>query len=426
MRVFVIGGGGREHALVYKIAQSPRVTQIFCAPGNAGIAELAECVDLGQADIPSLLKFAKDKKIDLTVVGPEAPLCDGIVDEFQEHGLRIFGPSKRAAELEGNKVFCKELLVRHLIPTAGSRSFTSAEEALQYVLVRDEFPVVVKASGLAAGKGVMICANYEEAEVAIGDCLQQEKFGEAGKRILIEEFLSGEEASILAFTDGRTIAIMESSQDHKAAFDQDQGPNTGGMGAYTPAPVVNLSVLSDVEEQILVPLVHGLNRENRRYVGVLYVGLMIANTGCKVLECNARFGDPEAQPLLLRLKTDIVDVMDAVVDGRLADLTLDWDPRPAVCVVLASEGYPGPYTQGVEIKGLDQVPQDDDLQVFHAGTSVSRKKIVTAGGRVLSVTALGDTLEAAKKRAYEAADLIEFEGKHFRTDIADKGIRRMS
>jgi phosphoribosylamine--glycine ligase len=425
MRVLVVGSGGREHALVYKLSRSPRLTRLFCAPGNAGICSLAECVDVSPEDIPGLLALAQRERIDLTVVGPEAPLCKGITDIFRKEGLRIFGPSQRAAELEGSKTFAKNLMGRYLIPTAQARSFRRAEEARRYVRDSENLPVVVKASGLAAGKGVSVCATLDEADTAIDDCLKLGKFGDAGSEILIEDFLEGEEASILALTDGKTIATLEPSQDHKAALDDDKGPNTGGMGAYSPAPIVSPALLNTVEREIVVPVVHAMNRTGRSFQGVLYAGLMVSGSGAKVLEFNVRFGDPETQPLLLRLKTDLLDLLDAVVDGRLDEMSLEWDPRPAVCVVLTSEGYPGRYRKGDEIHGLDRVETSPDLQVFHSGTARVGGRVVTSGGRVLSVTALGDTLESARERVYEAVSGIEFAGRHFRTDIAAKGLQHL-
>ena len=421
-KVLVVGSGGREHALVWKLSKSAGVERIYCAPGNAGIASLAECVDVVAEDVEGLLRFAKTEGIDFTVVGPEAPLCAGIVDRFVEEGLRIFGPTKAAAEIEGNKSFAKELMLRYHIPTAQYRSFTSSRDATTYLEALEHFPVVVKASGLAAGKGVVICDTLEDAVACVKEMIDGGRFGEAGSEVVIEEFLKGEEASILALTDGSTIAVLESSQDHKAAFDGDQGPNTGGMGAYSPAPVVTPRVLQTVESEVLVPFVHGMSREGRPYRGVIYAGLMMTPSGPRVLEFNARFGDPECQALLMRLDCDFLALLEACVDGTLEDADLGWDPRPALCVVLASGGYPGTYESRKPIRGLDTVAEDDDLQVFHAGTTREGDTVFTAGGRVLGVTALGDTLAAARDHAYAAVDEISFERVHARRDIGHRAI----
>jgi phosphoribosylamine--glycine ligase len=425
MKVLVVGGGGREHALAWKIAQSPRASRVFCAPGNAGIAGVAECVDIGAEDVEGLLAWATRESIDLTVVGPEAPLCAGIVDRFEEAGLRVFGPSAAAAEIEGSKVFAKNLMSACQIPTATFHSFTDLADAQAYLRAQRDFPVVVKADGLAAGKGVLICADLQEALDAVESIMGEKKFGAAGASVVIEEHLTGEEASILALTDGQAIAILESSQDHKAAFDGDEGPNTGGMGAYSPAPVITPKVMLQIESQILVPTIHGLAREKRPYKGLLYVGLMITKGGPRVLEYNARFGDPETQPLLLRLKSDLLELIELVVDGKLsASPDLEWDPRPAVCVVLAAGGYPGSYEKGKLISGLEEVGEADDLVVFHAGTTQKQGRVVTSGGRVLGVTALGDTVEAARDRAYAACETIRWEGVRYRKDIASRAIGR--
>ena len=426
LKVLVVGAGGREHAICVKLAKSPRVSEILCAPGNAGISKIARCVDVSIEDVPRLLALALKEEVGFTIVGPEAPLCAGIADRFEEKGLRVFGPKAAAAELEGSKAFSKRLMSRYRIPTAAYRSFTSPREARDYVYAQNAFPIVIKASGLAGGKGVVVARTETEAAEAITACLEARAFGDAGREIVVEEFLKGEEASVLVFTDGSTIALMESAQDHKAALDDDEGPNTGGMGAYSPAPVVTDAVLREVESEVLVPLVHGLHREGIPFKGVIYAGLMITNAGPKVLEFNVRFGDPEAQAILMRLRSDLLETLEAVVDGRLDSVELDWDPRPAVSVVMASGGYPGKYGTGYPIFGLDAVAESDELRVFHAGTALRDGKVVTAGGRVLSVTALGKDLPAAKERAYAAVRQIRFDRAHFRTDIADRGIQRSS
>jgi phosphoribosylamine--glycine ligase len=426
MKVLVIGSGGREHALAWKFSHSPLADRLFCAPGNAGIAALADCVDVSASDLEGLVKFARDERIDFTVVGPEAPLCEGIVDRFQEAGLRIFGPTAAAAELEGDKGFAKRVMNRYRIPTAGFRPFRNAGDAREYLRSLEVFPVVVKAAGLAAGKGVLICPDHEAALEAVDDMMLRRRFGDAGAEVVIEEHLKGEEASILALTDGRTIAVMESSQDHKAAFDGDRGPNTGGMGAYSPAPVVTPRLMQEIESDVLVPIVHAMNREGRAYRGVLYAGLMITPGGPKVLEFNVRFGDPEAQALLLRLDSDLLEALMAVERRELDRIQLEWNPQPAVCVVMASGGYPGGYDSGKAIEGLDGIETGPDLQVFHSGTGFRDGKIVTSGGRVLGVTARGDSVRAAKERAYSAVRRIRFDLAHFRTDIADRAIARDS
>ncbi len=423
MNVLIIGNGGREHALAWKLAQSPRVEQVFVAPGNAGTALEAQNVDLPADDFPALIQFAKKNAVGLTVVGPEAPLAGGIVDAFQAAGLRIFGPSKAAAELEASKVFCKDLLRHAGIPTAEYQTFQRAEQALHYLNEREDVRVVVKADGLAAGKGVIVCANRLEAIAAVEMIAGQKAFGKAGDRLVIEERLEGQEASVLAITDGRTIVTLQPAQDHKPAYDNDQGPNTGGMGAYCPAPLVDDELLHWIEERVLVPTVHALNRRERQFCGVLYAGLMVTNQGPKVLEYNARFGDPECQPLLMRLKTDLLDVLEAAVDERLDEIAaLEWDPRPAVCVVMAAEGYPGSYRKGLPIRGLDEAGKLPDVKVFHAGTTLSDNQVLTAGGRVLGVTALGESIARAKLQAYTAVKQIRWEGAWCRKDIADKAI----
>jgi len=422
MKVLVVGGGGREHALVKKIAESPRVSKVYCAPGNAGIAADAELVDIPAGDLKGLLGFAKEQEIGLTVVGPEDPLCDGIVDLFDAEGLRAFGPRKDAAELEGSKAFAKTLMQKHKIPTASFKIFDRAEDARSYLRTVVDWPVVMKADGLAAGKGVIIAEDLAIADEVVTEVMQEGRFGTAGARLVIEEFLQGEEASILAFTDGETIAILEASQDHKAAFDGDRGPNTGGMGAYCPAPVVTSAILDQVSRDILVPVVHALSRARRPYRGILYAGLMISKGGPKVLEFNVRFGDPETQAVLPRMKTDIVELMEATIDGTLGEVELEWDPRHALTVVLASEGYPGSYEKGRPITGLGGFADRDDVIVTHAGTALSGGEIVTAGGRVLAVTGLGKDLAEARELAYEAIGEIRFEGAQHRSDIGHRAL----
>ncbi len=423
MKVLVIGNGGREHALAWKIAQSPRVERVFVAPGNAGTALDAENVNIPSDDFPALIHFAKENKVGLTVVGPEAPLAMGIVDAFVDARLRIFGPTKVAAELEASKVFCKDLLRNADVPTADYHTFRDARRALTYLQDREDMPVVVKADGLAAGKGVIVCDNREEAIAAVNRIAEEREFGAAGDRLVIEERLHGQEASVLAITDGQTIVTLQPAQDHKPAYDQDQGPNTGGMGAYSPTTLVDDRTMRWVEEHILVPTVHAMKRARRPFRGVLYAGLMLTNQGPKVLEYNVRFGDPETQPILMRLKSDLVDVLEATADGRLDQIRpLEWDPRPAVCVVMASEGYPGPYKKGLPIRGLDEAAQLPDVKVFHAGTSLKDNQVLTTGGRVLGVTALGNTVAQAKLNAYAAVKKIRWSGAWCRKDIADKAL----
>lgn len=424
MKVLVIGGGGREHALVWKIKQSPLVDTIFCAPGNAGISEIATCVDIASSDIAGLLDFALKKKIDLTVVGPEDPLTKGIVDIFQEKGLRIFGPNRNSAVLEGSKAFTKEFLKKHAIPSARFSSFTKRGEAKKFVK-SCEFPCVIKADGLAAGKGVIIVQTTEEAEQAIDLIMKDREFGAAGDRVVIEEFLKGEEASFLAFTDGTTVLPLPTSQDHKAIYDGDQGPNTGGMGAYSPAPVMSEMLIQKVMDEVMLPTVRGMAAEGRLYKGVLYAGLMIDNDKINVLEFNCRFGDPECQPLLMRLQTDIVNIFNACIDGTLDSLQLKIDPRPTVCVVLASEGYPGKYAKGIAISGLQDAVKIDGVEIFHAGTAFKGRKVVTNGGRVLGVTAIASTIKEAIDKAYEAVRAIRWPGCYCRSDIGRKALSRL-
>lgn len=423
MKVLVVGGGGREHALVWKIAQSPEVDTVYCAPGNAGIAELAECVDINSTDIISLRKFAVNNEINLTVVGPEAPLCEGIVDAFEARDLRIFGPPEKAARLEGSKVFSKRLMERHNIPTATFRTFDSAERAKAYVDMVGA-PLVVKADGLAGGKAAIVCESVEEAKRAVNRIMIEGEFGDAGDQLVIENCLEGEEASVLAFTDGHSIAILPTSQDHKAAYDGDEGPNTGGMGAYCPARVLSDELQNIVERDIIIQTIHAMNREDRPYRGVLYAGLMMDDDMPNVLEFNCRFGDPEMQPLAMMLKSDIVPILMATTDGTLKDAEIEWHDGAAMCVIMASGGYPKDYETGKIIRGLDRVRDMDDVMVFHSGTRRSGDHVVTDGGRVLGITARGDTINEAHNLAYEAVDKIDFSGAHYRTDIGYRAIER--
>jgi phosphoribosylamine--glycine ligase len=423
MNVLIIGGGGREHALAWKIAQSPRARRVFVAPGNAGTAADAENVDIPSHDFDTLIRFAGQNDVALTVVGPEAPLAAGIVDAFDAAGLRIFGPGKAAAELEASKVFCKDLLRSADVPSAEYQVFDNPDDAVRFLRDRENVPIVVKADGLAAGKGVIVCPGRDEALEAVERIARRKVFGAAGNRLVIEERLDGQEASVLAITDGRTIVTLQPAQDHKPAHDGDTGPNTGGMGAYCPAPLVHDEMLHWIEQHVLVPTVHALKRAKRPFQGVLYAGLMITSQGPKVLEYNARFGDPESQPLLMRLQSDLLEVLEAAVEQRLDRLDpLQWDPRPAVCVVMASEGYPGSYTKGHAIRGLEEADKLPDVKVFHAGTATADGRIVTAGGRVLNVTALGSSIANAKFNAYRAVKCIRWDGAWCRKDISDKAL----
>jgi len=423
MKVLVVGGGGREHALVWKISQSPKVTKIYAAPGNAGIAGLAECAPIRAEDIPGLLAFAKTKAIDLTVVGPEGPLSMGIVDEFINAGLRVFGPSRKAAELEASKRFSKDLMKKYHIPTAEYEVFTDKAAAAAYVQKKGA-PIVVKADGLAAGKGVVVAETVEEALKALDLIMTERAFGTAGDRVVIEECLKGEEASFMAFSDGRTVVPMASSQDHKRVFDADKGPNTGGMGAYSPAPIVTRQLERKVMDTIMIPTVRAMEKEGRFFKGVLYAGLMIRNGEARVLEFNARFGDPETQPIMARLDTDLIEIIEAILDERLSALTITWKPESAVCIVIASGGYPGKYEKGREITGLDKAAGIEGVMVFHSGTAMKSGKVVTDGGRVLGVTGLGSTVAAAIDHAYQGAREISFDGAHYRKDIGARALEK--
>ncbi len=430
MKVLIIGNGGREHALAWKIKQSPRVTDVFVAPGNAGTARDAVNVPIGAEDIAGLIKFAKAEQIGLTVVGPEAPLALGIVDAFESEKLRIFGPSQAAAQLEASKAFCKNLLRQADVPTADFQVFRDPDDAMRFIKgrfpgERDRCPVVVKADGLAAGKGVIVCKRRDDALDAIDRISRRKEFGKAGSQMIIEERLEGPEASVLAITDGRTILPLPPAQDHKPAFDGDAGPNTGGMGAYCPTPVVDDALMAWIEEHVLVPTVHTMKRNRKPFRGVLYAGLMITpQSGPKVLEYNCRFGDPECQPLIMRLKSDLMDILEAVVDQKLDQIDApEWDPRPAICVVMASQGYPAEYKKGLPITGIDAADELADVKVFHAGTRLENDVVLTDGGRVLGVTAIGDSISVAKLNAYTAVQKIRWSGAWCRKDISDKALQ---
>ena len=426
MNVMLIGSGGREHAIAWKLEQSSAVDDIYAAPGNPGIDEYAETLtDIQVTDFDKIESFAKQNNIGLVVIGPEDPLAMGLTDRLQAGGLNVFGPTKSAARLEGDKWFAKELMRAQAIPTAEARTFTDPAAAEQYVKIRGT-PIVIKASGLAKGKGVTVAYREAEALEAIDQCMRQKIFGSAGARIVIEEFLSGPECSILAFVDRKSIYLMETAQDHKTIDEGDTGPMTGGMGAYTPTPLVTPAMLTQIERDVFIPILDGLTREGIEYKGILYAGLMLTPAGPRVLEFNCRFGDPETQPLLMRMKSDLLDVMMHVVNGTLDQATLEWDPRAAVSVVAASKGYPGKNTTGDVITGIKQADEMDDVKVFHSGTSMNEKRqLVTAGGRVLAVTALGDDIASAQKRCYEAMSKIHFDGMQFRRDIAHRAIKNV-
>jgi phosphoribosylamine---glycine ligase len=417
MKVLVIGSGGREHALTWKLKQSPAVDRLFCAPGNAGTAEIADNVSIAATSLAELLAFAKQNDVDFTMVGPDDPLAMGIVDLFVAEGLPIFGPTKSAARLESSKIFAKELMRAQNVPTAQARTFSDSEAALEYC-EELKFPVVIKADGLALGKGVIIAENLATARSTVEMMMKEARFGDAGRRIVIEEFLRGTECSIHALVDGRNYQLLESARDHKRAFDDDEGPNTGGMGAFSPANNWNAQLESKFEKEVMRPLLRGLAREEIVYRGLLYPGLVITSDGPRVLEFNCRFGDPETQALLPRLKSDLLPLLEATIDGKIDTCKIEWDKRPSVTVVLASAGYPGKYETGKPISGLDKAAKLKDVQVFHAGTKLANGEVVTSGGRVLAVTALGSDIGVARVRAYNAAALIQFEGCHYRRDIA--------
>lgn len=416
MKILVVGSGGREHAIVTSIAASRRVSKIYCAPGNAGISRLAECVDIGVMEFDRLTAFAKEKEIDLTVVAPDDPLVAGAVDAFEAAGLRVFGPRANAAIIEGSKAFSKDLMKKYKIPTAAYETFEDAEAAMAY-LEKAEFPIVLKADGLALGKGVLICNSLEEAKAGVKEIMLDKHFGNAGNKMVIEEYLTGREVSVLAFCDGKTIKTMTSAQDHKRAKDGDEGLNTGGMGTFSPSPFYTEEIAKFCQKEIYQKTMDAMRAEGRDLVGVLFTGLMLTEKGVRVLEFNARFGDPEAQVVLPRMKNDIVDVFDACIDGRLDEVELEFEDNAAVCVVLASNGYPVSYEKGFEIKGLEQFDDKEGYYVFHAGTKLSEGKTVTNGGRVLGVTAKGDTLPEARANAYRATEWIDFENKYMRHDI---------
>lgn len=416
MKILVVGGGGREHTIIWKIAQSPKVDKIYAAPGNGGISELAECVDIKATDIPAMVAFAKKEQIDLVMVAPDDPLVLGMVDAMEQEGIRAFGPRANAAIIEGSKVFSKDLMKKYKIPTAAYEVFEDSNEAIAYVK-KGSFPTVIKAEGLALGKGVIIAQNEEEAVDAIREIMEDKKFGESGNRVVIEEFLTGPEVSVLAFTDGKTVRPMVSAQDHKRALDHDQGLNTGGMGTFSPSRLYTKQMEEECMENIFLPTIRAMAQEGRSFKGVLYFGLMMTPNGVKVIEYNARFGDPETQVVLPRLESDLVEIMEAVVDERLDEVEIKWADNAAVCVVLASGGYPQKYQTGYEIEGLDNV---DDFLIFHAGTKKQDGKFLTAGGRVLGVTAVAENLDAAIKKAYEGVSKITFTDIHYRKDIGIK------
>ena len=419
MKVLIIGGGGREHALAWKIAKSPLVDKLYCAPGNGGIAALAQCVPIKAMDLEGVISFAKSEQIDLVVVAPDDPLAAGMVDRLEEAGIRAFGPNKNAAVIESSKAFSKDLMKKYDIPTAGYAVFENSDDAIAY-LANSAYPTVVKADGLALGKGVVIAQNFEEARQAVQDMMSDKVFGTAGDRIVIEEFLVGPEVSILAFTDGKTVIPMVSSQDHKRALDNDMGLNTGGMGTFSPSKLYNEELNSFCMENIYIPTMEAMNSENRKFKGVLYFGLILTESGPKVLEYNARFGDPETQVVLPRLKTDIISIFNAVIDEKLNSVKIEWEDHAAVCVILASGGYPGKYRTGIEITGIEEAEKDTSVMVFHAGTRMESGRYLTAGGRVLGVTAVGDSMDSAREKAYEAVGKIRFEGMHYRKDIGIK------
>ena len=428
MRVLLVGNGGREHALAWKLSKSPRLKQLWVAPGNAGTGLEATNIPIAADNIAGLVAFAKKEKVDLVVVGPEAPLTLGLVDALAEEKIRAFGPSKAAAQLEGSKVFCKQLLRQADVPTADYQTFRDADSAMRYIKARypldnDKAPIVVKADGLASGKGVIVCSRREDALDAIDRIGRKNEFGKAGSQMIIEERLEGPEVSILAITDGKTIFTLPPAQDHKPAFDGDKGPNTGGMGAYCPTPIIDQDMIEMIEDRILVPTIHTMKRNRKPFRGVLYAGLMMTTAGPKVLEYNVRFGDPECQPLLMRLQSDLLDILEATVDGRLSEIDAPvWDPRPAICVVVASSGYPGEYETGKEITGIDAADSMPNVKVFHAGTRLENGVVLTDGGRVLGVTAIGESISDAKLQAYTAVQKVRWPGAWCRKDISDKAL----
>lgn len=420
MDILVVGGGGREHTIVWKIAQSPLAGKIYCAPGNGGIAEIAECVDISATDIEGIVNFAKEKNVGLVMVAPDDPLVMGMVDALEKEGIRAFGPRANAAVIEGSKVFSKDLMKKYNIPTACYEVFTESDKAIEYIKRQNSYPAVIKAEGLALGKGVIIAQNEAEAVDGIKEIMEDKKFGDSGNRVVIEEFLTGPEVSVLAFTDGKTVKPMVSAQDHKRAYDNDEGLNTGGMGTFSPSRLYDEEKAEECMKNIFLPTIEAMNKEGRTFKGVLYFGLMMTRSGVKVIEYNCRFGDPETQVVLPRLKTDLVEIMEAVIDERLADLDIEWEDNAAVCVVMASGGYPVSYKKGYEISGIKDAEDLGDIVVFHAGTKADKGKIVTNGGRVLGVTAIGKNLDSAIRHAYEGVSKISFKDEFHRNDIGIK------
>ncbi len=420
MKILVVGGGGREHTIVWKIAQSDKVSKIYCAPGNGGISQLAECVDIPATDIDSMVRFAKEKEIDLVMVAPDDPLVMGMVDAMEAAGIRAFGPRKNAAIIEGSKVFSKDLMKKYNIPTAGYEVFTDSSSAIAYLKEQNSYPAVIKAEGLALGKGVIIAQNEAEAIDGIHEIMDDKKFGDSGNRVVIEEFLTGPEVSVLAFTDGKCVKPMVSAQDHKRAYDNDKGPNTGGMGTFSPSRLYDDAKAKECMENIFIPTMNAMNNEGRTFCGVLYFGLMMTDKGVKVIEYNCRFANPETQVVLPRLKTDLVDIMNAVIDGTLSDLEIEWDDNAAVCVVMASGGYPVSYEKGHLISGIEDAESMDNVTVFHAGTKLTDDGFTNAGGRVLGVTATDTNLDEAIKRAYKAVEKITWKDEFHRNDIGVK------
>lgn len=420
MKILVVGGGGREHAVIWKLAQSPLAEKIYCAPGNGGISELAECVNIGATDINAMVDFAKEKEIDLVVVTPDDPLVLGMVDAMEAAGIRAFGPRRNAAIIEGSKVFSKELMKKYGIPTAAYEVFTDSASAIEYVKAQNSYPAVIKAEGLALGKGVIIAQNEQEAVNGIHEIMDDKKFGDSGNRVVVEEYLTGPEVSVLAFTDGKTVCPMVSAQDHKRAYDNDQGLNTGGMGTFSPSRLYDDAKATECMENIFLPTIKAMAAEGRPFKGVLYFGLMMTKDGVKVIEYNCRFGDPETQVVLPRLKTDLVEIMQAVIDGCLDEVNIEWEDNAAVCVVMASGGYPVSYEKGHEISGIDDANAMDGVIVFHAGTKLENGKYTNSGGRVLGVTAVDDDLDKAIKRAYEAVGKITWQDEFHRSDIGIK------
>lgn len=420
MKVLIVGGGGREHAIAWKLAQSPKVTKLYAAPGNGGIAKIATCVPIKATDIEGMVAFAKDNAIDFTVIAPDDPLVMGMADAFEAAGLRAYGPKRAAAALEGSKVFAKEIMKKYQIPTATYEVFTDSEKALQYIADRNTYPAVIKAEGLALGKGVVLAQNFEEAKNAIREIMVDKIFGDSGNRVVIEEFLTGPEVSVLAFTDGKTIVPMVSAQDHKRAYDHDEGPNTGGMGTFSPSRIYTPELAKQCMDTIFLPTIQGMQKEGTPFKGTLYFGLMITENGPKVIEYNCRFGDPETQVVLPRLKSDLFEIMNAVIDERLDKVPVEWDDGAAVCIIAASGGYPKKYTTGYEITGMERALEKENITIFHAGTREENGKLVTAGGRVLAVTATAPTLDDAIRDAYEAVEKISFQDMHYRTDIGIK------